>query len=85
MKFFMLQPLAITLEHIVAAFSQGAGIHLPSSISRAVGYLWVLCWFTVTSPFWIEPVVREGLLEDGYHFPLVFPIGKALRRHLGVF
>ncbi|KAJ3503305.1 hypothetical protein NMY22_g18295 [Coprinellus aureogranulatus] len=84
MKFFMLQPVAIVLEQCVIALWQITAVRTPPSVARVVGYLWVLCWFTVTMPIWIEPVVRDGFLEDGWHFPIVFTAGKAARKYLGV-
>ena len=70
-KFSMLQPVAITLEHTVYAPLRRTGVCVPTWISRSA-YLWVLCWFTITLPIWVEPVVREGFLEDGWHLPAGF-------------
>jgi len=81
MKFFMLQPVAITLERVVASLLKYSGIRIPTSVSRSVGYVWVLCWFTMTLPIWVEPVIRHGFLEDGWHLPAVVTLGNEVKKH----
>ena len=82
--FFMLQALAISFESTVFRVLRLVGVTIPPFISRLVGYVWVLCWFTLTLPIWLEPIVRDGFLEDGWHHPIVSSTGLHLQSYLGI-
>ncbi|KAG7087168.1 hypothetical protein E1B28_013148 [Marasmius oreades] len=66
-RFFMLQPLAIVLEHCLL----GGKVSKPSIGWRIFGYLWVLLWFSLTVPVWLNGAVRVGLMDQ--RVGLVFP------------
>ncbi|RXW16096.1 hypothetical protein EST38_g9757 [Candolleomyces aberdarensis] len=79
MIFFMLQPVAITFEILVLRIVRATGIRVPRWLAKAAGYTWVLVWFTATLPTWVEPVVRAGFMEDGWHGPVVLWFAEKLR------
>ncbi|KAJ3496813.1 hypothetical protein NMY22_g19764 [Coprinellus aureogranulatus] len=83
-KFWMSQAIAITLESASIHFFRWTGIQVVWWVKRAVGYVWVLCWFSMTVPFWVEPVIRAGFLENGLHFPLMKAIGEGIKEQLGI-
>ncbi|KAF9264395.1 hypothetical protein L218DRAFT_1076599 [Marasmius fiardii PR-910] len=67
-RFFMLQPIAIGLEDLVLG---KRSFKLSSKKWRFVGYLWVLFWFSLTVPVWLNGAVRVGLMDQ--RVGLVFP------------
>jgi hypothetical protein len=80
MKFFMLQPLGIAFEHLISYLVRSAGISPPKWVSRAVGYLWVLWWFTITLPMWLEPVVKAGFgMPEEWRISMVVSIADWIR------
>ncbi|KIL63497.1 hypothetical protein M378DRAFT_164366 [Amanita muscaria Koide BX008] len=60
LRFFLLQPIAITVEEFVIQTGRNLSIQGPW---RLLGYLWVLAWLTYTVPGWIEPLLRGGLAD----------------------
>jgi hypothetical protein len=58
-RFFLLQPVAVTVETLVL----GDGKMPIRGLWRVLGYLWVLAWFTYTVPEWIDPLLRAGLAD----------------------
>ncbi|KAJ2919970.1 hypothetical protein MD484_g490, partial [Candolleomyces efflorescens] len=79
MVFFMLQPVAITFEILVLRIFRATGIRVPGWLAKTLGYTWVLVWFTVTLSMWVEPLVRAGFMEDGWHGPVVLWCAQKLR------
>lgn len=79
MIFFMLQPVAITLEMAVLRIIRTTGIRVPRWLAKALGFTWVLVWFTATLSMWVEPLVRAGFMEDGWHGPVVLWFAEKLR------
>ncbi|KAJ3484046.1 hypothetical protein NLJ89_g12014 [Agrocybe chaxingu] len=65
---FILQGVAIALEDRVLAIARKVGFK-ETLFSRCLGYVWVIAWFSISLPYWIDPGVPVGLLED--HFPFM--------------
>jgi hypothetical protein len=83
-KFWMSQIIAIILESAFMRLYRRIGTRVSRWTERAVGYVWVVAWFSAAVPFWVEPVIRAGFLENGLHFPLMKTIGESLKVRLGV-
>lgn len=83
MIFFPIQAVAITFEMFVAylvRLAEGAtGTQVPVRMKRWIGYVWVTGWFSMTQWIWIEPAVRAGFVEDGWHSPLALAISRAIK------
>ena len=81
--FFLLQAVGITIELAFATLLHTAqsvsNIRVPTAIKRGVGYLWVVAWLSVTLGFWVEPEVRAGFIEDGWHPRFARSIADALK------
>lgn len=60
LRFFLLQPVAITLETIVIGQTSKSSVRWPL---RFIGYLWVIMWFVYLVPGWIDPLLRGGLAQ----------------------
>ncbi|KAK7018260.1 putative acetyltransferase [Favolaschia claudopus] len=58
LKFFLLQPLAITVEDFVLFVGRKLGL-------RMLGYVWVTGWFVCTYSGWWGPVIQGGMVEKG--------------------
>ncbi|QIW96627.1 hypothetical protein AMS68_002145 [Peltaster fructicola] len=58
-SFFMLQPLAITLEDAVLKWTGGAGPR-----SHAIGYAWIVLWFSISLPIYITDLTATGIVTD---------------------
>ncbi|CAA7260718.1 unnamed protein product [Cyclocybe aegerita] len=65
---FILQAVAIVLEDRFLAMARKAGFK-ETQFSRCLGYVWVIVWFSFSLPYWIDPAVPVGSLED--HFPFM--------------
>ncbi|KAG7095218.1 hypothetical protein E1B28_005993 [Marasmius oreades] len=65
--FFPLQAFGITLESIVIGCLPKA---TPGWVRTAVGYVWVLSWFTWCAPIYVDPLLQGGLLDNGPRFSL---------------
>lgn len=58
-RFFLLQAVAITVEDLVLRSS----VSLRSKMgwtSKAVGFCWVLLWFSWSAPFWFDYMSKNG-------------------------
>lgn len=64
MRYFMLQAFAITFEDLVLHVGKVAGWDRRRGLGRVVGYLWVLAWFTVTHPIWLDPQIEVGFVSQ---------------------
>jgi len=59
--FFMTQAVAITLEDSVIQITNSLGVHIPRWLQRLIGYAWVVCWLTMSIPWYVDWAVRAGL------------------------
>ena len=70
-KFFLLQAVAITFEGLVIYIVKGLlrprGIELKpenrsmgGAVLRVVGYCWVILWFCLTLPVWVDAPNTKG-------------------------
>ncbi|KAG2016396.1 toxin biosynthesis protein [Coprinopsis cinerea AmutBmut pab1-1] len=74
--FFFSQAVAITFESaVISAAKSLLGLRRATWWTRAVGYVWVIAWFSVMLPVWIEPHVRVGFMDGGRYESL---IGRAV-------
>ncbi|KAJ7132820.1 membrane bound O-acyl transferase family-domain-containing protein [Mycena crocata] len=64
MKFFMAQAVAITAEDGLFALGRRAGVKGGYGW-RLLGYAWVWSWFALVFPTWQDPLLRQGMLDDG--------------------
>ena len=72
LKFFFLQPVAITFEAVVIYFVKrslpqgGTGLKpgkdetWAGTAVRVVGYCWVVLWFCLTLPVWVDGASAVG-------------------------
>ncbi|KAF9047545.1 membrane bound O-acyl transferase family-domain-containing protein [Panaeolus papilionaceus] len=71
--FFMLQSLAIIVEGAAIQLGRKAKLDswVPTGVWKALGYLWVLTWFSYTLPIMVDPLLRVGFFEDGLSFSVI--------------
>ena len=76
-KFFLAQPIAIVLETLI---SDASASWLPHIIwRRAIGYVWVVLWFSWSSIDMIDGLMCEGIMrEDSPLFSVVRPLVECL-------
>ena len=66
LQFFLLQPAAILIEEIAiraarwVPLSTRVRVQAPAMMWRAVGYLWVVLWFTWCAPPWLDAISVAG-------------------------
>ncbi|KAF5314880.1 hypothetical protein D9619_007492 [Psilocybe cf. subviscida] len=60
LQFFLLQGIAITFEDALIGVAKRTGLANSSPLARAVGFCWVFVWFTLSTPYWAEPVLLAG-------------------------
>lgn len=58
-RFFLLQAVAITLEDFIQWCTKSARSKIGWT-SKAVGYLWVIVWFTWSGPLWVDYMSKNG-------------------------
>ncbi|KAK7017724.1 membrane bound O-acyl transferase family-domain-containing protein [Favolaschia claudopus] len=74
LRFFLLQPLAITVEDFVLFVGRKMGLGREGkrdirllggwiSMVRVLGYVWVTGWFVCTYSRWWSPMIRGGMVE----------------------
>jgi hypothetical protein len=61
LPFFFYQAVAITFESIVISFMKKSGFPVPSFFARCVGYGWVILWFIISMPAFLNMLVESGL------------------------
>ncbi|KAJ7584636.1 membrane bound O-acyl transferase family-domain-containing protein [Mycena floridula] len=71
LKFFISQPLAITIEDGVIALGQRFGIKGSSLLWRLLGYAWVWTWFAPVFPTWQDPLMTAGMMSEGANKSLI--------------
>jgi hypothetical protein len=59
--FFLYQIIGIILEDITLQILSQSGIKISSYLSRALGYVWVCCWLTLTAPSLIRGFAVLGM------------------------
>jgi hypothetical protein len=59
--FFLAQAAVITLEDIAVAAGKELG--LKSRVWKVVGHVWVLTWFTLSVPVWMDPQIAAGFMD----------------------
>ncbi|KAI9765528.1 MAG: hypothetical protein M1840_007354 [Geoglossum simile] len=74
LKFFLGQAAAITFEDLVMATAKMLGWRNGGRTARAVGYLWVFCWFSYSLRWWASGLASGGVWS---HWP-TSGVGKAL-------
>lgn len=62
MQFFMLQAIAITLEDFFIWFAKPLRAKL-GWFSRAVGFCYVIAWFTWSGPLFLDPMSVDGYVD----------------------
>ena len=72
--YFTLQACAITFEDAVQGLVRRSGVKIPGALRRAVGYMWVMAWFSLAIPIWMEPHVKAGITSDGVSGSSVVPV-----------
>lgn len=70
-KFFILQPFAILFEETVIYLAGKMQINPCPTVSRCIGYLWVVSWFTFCVPIMQIPMIRGGISTIGPDLHLV--------------
>ena len=72
-KFFLLQAVAITFEdfviYVAKSLLRRRGVELkvgkadeswPEAVARVIGYCWVVLWFCLTLPLWVDELDAAG-------------------------
>ncbi|KAJ7759240.1 membrane bound O-acyl transferase family-domain-containing protein [Mycena metata] len=59
--FFLAQAVVITLEDIVIALGRKVG--LKSKGWKVLGFIWVLAWFTLSVPVWMDQQIAAGFMD----------------------
>jgi hypothetical protein len=59
--FFPAQAVAITTEDALIGLARRAGITECTSLTRAVGYIWVSLWFSFSMPLFLDWQIGAGL------------------------
>lgn len=63
MKFFLLQACAITVEDAFIYVGMAFGLR-QERFWKPVGLVWLLVWFSVVLPVWIDPLSEVGYFEE---------------------
>lgn len=58
-RFFLLQAVAITVEDFVQWFTKSWRLKMGWT-SKAVGFCWVLVWFSWSAPLWFDYLNKNG-------------------------
>ena len=66
---FFSQALAITFEDAVVRLVRHRGFKVPLVLARAVGYIWVITWLCISTPWQINWTLRAGL-NYSEHIPV---------------
>lgn len=77
--FFVAQPLAIIFEEAVITAANRAGYTSPTRMHKAIGYVWVICWFTVSIPGYMDAMINSGVADT----VVDIRITSGLLRHVG--
>lgn len=64
LKFFLLQAVAITIEDFVIWCTRSIRPKL-GWLNKAIGFAWVVVWFTWSGPQWLDPMSANGGTVDG--------------------
>ena len=67
--FLFSQAFAITFEDAVLTFVRHRGFKVPLVLARAVGYMWVITWLCISTPWQINWTLRAGMTRS-HHIPV---------------
>jgi hypothetical protein len=70
LQFFLLQAVAITFEVIVIE-EIARKFSIRGLLWQCIGYLWVIMWFAITVPIFLDPLLREGLAVTAPSFGIL--------------
>ncbi len=62
LKFFCAQSLAITVESRVVALVKTSGVKVSPVVTRTIGYIWVISWFSYCAPVWLDEMCMTRML-----------------------
>jgi len=71
-KFYLSQPIGIALETLV--WNASASWQPHTTLRRAIGYAWVVLWFSWSTIDMVDGLVCEGLMRDRPSFSVVRPL-----------
>ena len=69
LPFFLSQALAITFEDTVIRLVRHRSFKVPVVLARAVGYIWVITWLCICTPWQINWTLRAGM-DYSQHIPV---------------
>lgn len=75
LKFFLSQAVVITLEKSIVALGRRVGF-TNSYAWRILGYVWVQLWFLYSLPWWLQPHIDAGLIQNGMPYSLILGLWK---------
>jgi hypothetical protein len=87
LPFFLYQIIGIVLEDITLQIWSQTGIKVSPYLSRALGYVWVCCWLTLTGPSFVNGLIVLGMQNRKVvmpHLSLCMTILEVLQRRTGV-
>jgi hypothetical protein len=61
LPFFLVQPVAISLEIAVIGITRQAGYTHSNIWTRLLGYTWVFLWFSISFPLYMNWAIYAGL------------------------
>lgn len=73
MWFFLVQPVAMTLEDCILRIASGMRnekVVAPNLLCRLSGYIWVFVWFV----YILDPVISAQMMEEGFHFSVLLGV-----------
>ncbi|KAF6763428.1 membrane bound O-acyl transferase family-domain-containing protein [Ephemerocybe angulata] len=68
---FALQPFGLFLEHLFCRFCRACLGHMgpPNLLEKALGYLWVLAWFSFSMSFYTRRMMGAGFMTGWANIP----------------
>ncbi len=76
-KFYLSQPIGIALETLVWNASASWLPH-HTTLRRAIGYVWVVLWFSWSTIDMVDGLMCEGLMRDHPPFSVVRPLIESI-------
>ncbi|KAF9459746.1 membrane bound O-acyl transferase family-domain-containing protein [Collybia nuda] len=81
MYFFIAQAFVIIFEEIIITVAKRAGYTSLSKLHKAMGYSWVLCWFTLSIPGFLDAMIESGLVDSPFDIGIASSILRLLPKH----